>query len=70
MPASPHERAIIVAVTGGAGRIAYSLVPLICDGTIFGKEQRIVLRLIDMEMAMSRLEGLKMEIHDAAYELL
>ena len=49
----------IVAVTGAAGRIGYSLVPLICDGTIFGKHQRIILRLIDMDMAMSRLIGLK-----------
>lgn len=70
MPATPFNKPIIIAVTGGAGRIAYSLVPLICDGTIFGSEQRIVLRLIDMEMAMSRLEGLKMEVQDASYELL
>ena len=68
--ASPLDKPIIVAVTGAAGRIGYSLVPLICDGSIFGKDQRIVLRLIDMEMALNRLEGLKMEIQDAAYELL
>ena len=49
----------IVAVTGAAGRIGYSLIPLICDGSIFGKDQRIILRLIDMDMAMSRLIGLK-----------
>jgi len=66
MSASP----VIVAMTGGAGRISYSLVPLLLDGTIFGKDTRVILRLIDMEAAMSRLEGLKMEIQDSAYELL
>ena len=55
----------IVAVTGAAGRIGYSLVPLICDGTIFGKNQRIILRLIDMEMAMGRLIGLK--VHNTSF---
>ena len=61
---------LIVAITGAAGRISYSLVPLICDGSIFGKNTRISLRLIDMEVAMSKLKGLVMEIEDSAYELL
>ena len=61
---------VIIAITGGAGRISYSLIPLLCDGSIFGKETRVVLRLIDMEAAMSRLKGLQMEIQDSAYELL
>ena len=49
---------------GAAGRIAYSLIPLICDGSVFGKQRRILLRLIDIEMSMTKLEG----IHHSLYK--
>ena len=70
MPATNADASYVVAITGAGGRIAYSLVPLICDGSIFGKNARISLRLIDIDAAMGRLEGLKMEIQDSSYELL
>jgi malate dehydrogenase len=58
-----------VAVTGGAGRIAYSLIPMICSGSIFGDVQ-VDLRLLDIEMSSSVLEGVKREIQDCCYDLL
>jgi lactate/malate dehydrogenase, NAD binding domain len=67
---STEAPSYVVAVTGAGGRIAYSLIPLLCDGSIFGKNARIHLRLIDIDSAMGRLEGLKMEIQDSDYELL
>ena len=48
---------------GAAGRIAYSLIPLICDGSVFGKERRIILRLIDIEMSMTKLEGIHYSLY-------
>ena len=48
---------------GAAGRIAYSLIPLICDGSVFGKQRRILLRLIDIEMSMTKLEGIHHSLH-------
>ena len=49
---------------GAAGRIAYSLIPLICDGSVFGKGRRIILRLIDIEMSMTKLEGIHHSLHE------
>ena len=62
-----------VVVTGGAGRIAYSLIPLLCDGkTIFNSDDKINLRLLDMpvECCINRLAGVKMEVEDCCYQSL
>ena len=56
-----------VLVTGAAGRIAYSLIPSLVDTSIFGKYKKINLRLYDIEMAASKLEGIEMEILDSTY---
>eukprot|EP01006_Ploeotia_vitrea_P061413 TRINITY_DN78009_c0_g1_i1.p1 TRINITY_DN78009_c0_g1~~TRINITY_DN78009_c0_g1_i1.p1 ORF type:complete len:385 (-),score=-26.47 TRINITY_DN78009_c0_g1_i1:32-1186(-) len=56
-----------IVVTGGAGRIAYSLIPQLCDGSIFG-ESLIHLNLLDIEISAGRLNGVKMEIEDSCYE--
>lgn len=39
---------INVVISGGAGRIAYALIPLVCNGSIFGNGKRIKLRLLDI----------------------
>ena len=36
------------ALTGAAGQIAYSLLPLICSGQTFGPNTRIRLRLLEV----------------------
>lgn len=59
-----------VVITGGAGRIAYSLIPLVCDGTVFGPGTKISLRLLDMEVCAPKLDGIKMEIEDSCYSLI
>lgn len=59
-----------VLVTGAAGQIAYSLIPLICDGTIFGQQQPVILHMLDIPQAEAALEGIVMEIEDGAYPLL
>lgn len=56
-----------VLVTGAAGRIAYSLIPSLVDTSIFGKDKKINLRLYDIDMAASKLEGIQMEILDSTY---
>jgi len=56
-----------VLITGAAGRIAYSLIPSLVDTSIFGKDKKINLRLYDIEMAASKLEGIQMEILDSTY---
>lgn len=59
-----------IAVTGGAGQIAYSLIFRLAKGELLGKEQPIVLQLLDLPGVVSALEGVKMELEDCAFPLL
>lgn len=61
---------IVVAVTGGAGQIAYSLVPNLASGAVFGLDQPVILKLIDITPAMTSLSGVEMELYDLAYPTL
>ena len=59
-----------IAVTGAAGQIGYSLLPRIASGGLFGPDQPVELRLIDIASALKPLEGVMMELHDCAFPLL
>lgn len=59
-----------IAVTGGAGQIAYSLLFRIASGELFGKEQPIALQILEVPEALNALEGVKMELEDGAFHLL
>lgn len=61
---------IKIAVTGAAGQIGYSLLPRIASGGIFGSDQPVELRLIEIPPALKALEGVVMELHDCAFPLL
>eukprot|EP00127_Corallochytrium_limacisporum_P005061 Clim_evm16s198 gene=Clim_evmTU16s198 len=61
---------INVCVTGAAGQIAYSLVIAVGKGLAFGDDQPVNLRLLDLPMMASALEGVIMELRDCALPLL
>ncbi|HLB34544.1 MAG: malate dehydrogenase [Verrucomicrobia bacterium RIFCSPHIGHO2_12_FULL_41_10] len=61
---------IVVSLTGAAGQIGYSILPRIASGALFGPDQPIALRLIEIEPGMKALEGVVMELHDSAFPLL
>ncbi len=61
---------IRVAVTGGAGQIAYSLLFRIASGETFGPDQPVALQIIEIPEAMGALKGVRMELEDCAYPLL
>ncbi|KAG5674563.1 putative Malate dehydrogenase [Polypedilum vanderplanki] len=61
---------IKVVVTGAAGQIAYSLLYMIANGDVFGKNQKIILTLLDIPPMMGVLEGVVMELSDCAFTLL
>lgn len=61
---------ITISITGAAGQIGYSLLPRIAAGNLFGPDQKVALRLIEIEPAMKALEGVVMELQDAAFPLL
>ncbi|KAM3932460.1 malate dehydrogenase, cytoplasmic [Leptodactylus fuscus] len=61
---------INVLVTGAAGQIAYSLLYGIAKGDVFGKDQPLVLKLLDITPMMGVLQGVVMELQDCALPLL
>ncbi|XP_056903427.1 malate dehydrogenase 1Ab, NAD (soluble) [Takifugu flavidus] len=61
---------IRVLVTGAAGQIAYSLLFSIAKGDVFGKDQPIILLLLDITAMLPVLEGVVMELQDCALPLL
>lgn len=64
------KQPIRVAVTGAAGQIGYSLLFPIASGQVFGADQPVILQLIELEVALGALEGVKMELQDGAFPLL
>lgn len=63
---------IRVAVTGAAGQIGYSLVFRIASGEMLGKDQPVILQMLElpMEKAQAALQGVMMELDDCAFPLL
>lgn len=59
-----------VAVTGGAGQIAYSLLFRIAHGDLFGADQPIALHILEVPAALDALKGVIMELQDCAFPLL
>ena len=66
----PMKSPISVAVTGAAGQIGYALLSRIASGAIFGPDQPVALRLIEIEPGMQALAGVVMELDDCAFPLL
>ena len=60
----------IVAVTGAAGQIGYSLLFRIASGEMLGKDQPVILQLLDLPQAQTALKGVMMELEDCAFPLL
>ncbi|PJB72490.1 MAG: malate dehydrogenase [Alphaproteobacteria bacterium CG_4_9_14_3_um_filter_47_13] len=59
-----------IAVTGAAGNIGYALLPRIASGEMLGKDQPVILHLIEITPAMDSLKGVVMELEDCAFPLL
>nr|WP_315596993.1 malate dehydrogenase [uncultured Cupriavidus sp.] len=59
-----------VAVTGAAGQIGYSLLFRIANGDMLGKDQPVILQLLDLPQAQTAVKGVVMELEDCAFPLL
>ena len=59
-----------VAITGAAGQISYSLIFRIAAGDMLGKDQPVILQLLEIPPAMDALNGVVMELNDCAFPLL
>lgn len=64
------KKPISVAVTGAAGQIGYAILFRIASGAVFGPDQPVNLRLIEIEQALPALGGVVMELEDCAFPLL
>ncbi|BBD76844.1 malate dehydrogenase [Hydrogenophilus thermoluteolus] len=59
-----------VAVTGAAGQIGYSLLFRIAAGEMLGRDQPVILQLLDLPQAQKAVQGVMMELEDCAFPLL
>ncbi len=59
-----------VAITGAAGQISYSIIFRIASGDMLGKDQPVILQLIEIPPAMDALNGVVMELNDCAFPLV
>ncbi|MEI8035271.1 MAG: malate dehydrogenase [Betaproteobacteria bacterium] len=66
------KKPVRVAVTGAAGQIGYSLLFRIASGEMLGKDQPVILQLLEIphEKAQKALQGVMMELDDCAFPLL
>lgn len=64
------KRPVRVAVTGAAGQIGYALLFRIANGDLLGKDQPVILQLLEISAALPALNGVVMELDDCAFPLL
>jgi malate dehydrogenase len=64
------KQPVRVAVTGAAGQISYSLLFRIASGDMLGKDQPVILQLLEITPALEALKGVVMELEDCAFPLL
>ena len=64
------KKLLRIAVTGGAGQIAYNLLFRIASGELFGSDVPIALHLVEPVSMIGSLEGVQMELEDCAFEVL
>jgi malate dehydrogenase len=64
------KKPVRVAVTGAAGQIGYSLLFRIAGGDMLGKDQPVILQLLELPQAQGALSGVMMELDDCAFPLL
>mmetsp|Transcript_6905 Transcript_6905/g.12451 ORF Transcript_6905/g.12451 Transcript_6905/m.12451 type:complete len:384 (-) Transcript_6905:20-1171(-) len=70
MMSSAAKKPKVVSVTGAAGAIGYALTMRIASGDMLGKDQPVILKLIEREEGMKPLTGVMMELLDCAFPLL
>lgn len=59
-----------IAVTGAAGQISYSLLFRLAAGELLGKDQPVILQLLEIEAMAEPMAGVVMELKDCAFPLL
>ena len=64
------KQPVRVTVTGAAGQIGYALLFRIASGEMLGKDQPVILQLLEITPALDALRGVVMELQDCAFPLV
>jgi malate dehydrogenase len=64
------KKPVRVTITGAAGQIGYQLAFRIASGQMLGKDQPIILQLLEISPALPALNGVVMELDDCAFSTL
>jgi malate dehydrogenase len=64
------KRPVRVAVTGAAGNIGYAIAFRIAAGDMLGRDQPVILQLVEIPPALPALSGVVMELNDCAFPTL
>ena len=59
-----------ITITGAAGQICYSLLFRIASGAMCGKDQPVILQMLEITPALGVLKAVEMELNDCAFPLL
>src|SRR5215213_6041229 len=59
-----------VTVTGAAGAIGYAILFRAASGQLLGPDEKLRLKLLEIEPALKAAEGTAMELDDCAFPLL
>lgn len=70
--AARQGKPMVVAISGAAGQIGYSLLPMIANGEMFGHRQPVLLQCLDLSLPLVKdtMRGIEMELQDGNFELL
>lgn len=64
------KKPLTIAVSGAAGQIGYALLFRLASGELLGRDQPVILHLLDLPQAQNALKGVVMELEDCAFPLL
>lgn len=64
------KKTLKVAITGAAGNIAYSFLPMLANGDVFGPNVYVHITMLDLPDCEYLMKGVVMELEDCAFPLL
>jgi len=59
-----------ICITGAGGKIAYSFLPMLCAGEVFGPETKLDIRLLTTKNSLAKVQGIVMDLEDSMYPLV
>jgi malate dehydrogenase len=65
-----NQKIMKICVTGAAGNVGTSLIPMLASGEVFGNDVKVHLKLLDVPAHEHTLKGMQLELQDGAYPLL